>query len=65
MGVDLFRFGLIQRHKSVENVIASCSVIRASCTRVRKHNSLAAFGGGQWRRNIGVSYLHNLGNNSA
>lgn len=30
MGIDLFGFGLIQRDKSIENVVASRSIIRAA-----------------------------------
>jgi hypothetical protein len=34
VGVDLFGFGLVERHESVENVIASRSIIRTACTRL-------------------------------
>jgi hypothetical protein len=33
VGVDLLRLGLVQRHESVENVIAGRSIVRATCRR--------------------------------
>lgn len=35
MRVDLFRLRLVQRHESIENVVASGSIIRSSCSSLR------------------------------